>query len=578
MIPSEIQPHIEMPLKEQEDYAWHAHEQKKEVESIKETAYREHARLKLDALLERFKKEIESPIHWGELLTNAVNKKFGPGQKKERFSGFDALSAATAQIGITDADFDFLMRVQKKYAGLIGEARYQEIRDIAAVYHALALHRLTEKVQKTGFEHKDLNEAMGLTDGYKQYYEPVQEELHSVLNYHLGNKLVVRLRTRKAEEAVKAAKEKETEKEQDEILAPYLLPRNAAMYPPLRESGVIDYETWQLLKDTTVLPSEHQEEIDKNGWKLESDIAAYYRGTQNEERQEAFIKYACRDRKTGEIKRLYFGSEECRENFYYKLYGRSYNEQYVGDVVKEGKREPKAYETYEDRLKELRDFGFETLRWDEKSRVKLKEFAEKRGWHAKELQELVHHYALTTDFGKYQLLKHIQGFARFKGVDLADFSDFDELIKERDVDSILAYLNNPHPLHPTRELKRDGGGFVEEEETMGQLFFNTTFALSMVTDGLVDIKTVDIHYAKNFLRLPHKNIANPTHANSLNAISKKIYFDVRQGTGERVTMTSGDVCLVAEIELPKDAPRKTEQYSDEVIAASKFNFRVVHVL
>lgn len=105
-------------------------------------------------------------------------------------------------------------------------------------------------------------------------------------------------------------------------------------------------------------------------------------------------------------------------------------------------------------------------------------------------------------------------------------------------------------------------------------FFNTTLGLSMLVDGNFSVKTISETEAANWLRKEHKNVANPNHSNSLQAITQKTGVDVREAEGGRVSLSHGDECLVAQI---TGIPRETREFSDDEIAAATFTFRVVTV-
>ncbi|MFH1145466.1 MAG: hypothetical protein V1707_00675 [bacterium] len=107
-------------------------------------------------------------------------------------------------------------------------------------------------------------------------------------------------------------------------------------------------------------------------------------------------------------------------------------------------------------------------------------------------------------------------------------------------------------------------------------YFNTTLGLSMLPDGKFYVVTVDADAAKCFFSSNDiQNIANPTHANSLQAIIQKLGVDVRDAKGGRIRLSSGDQCLIAEI---SGIPRETREFSDTEIASAVFNFRIVEVL
>lgn len=105
-------------------------------------------------------------------------------------------------------------------------------------------------------------------------------------------------------------------------------------------------------------------------------------------------------------------------------------------------------------------------------------------------------------------------------------------------------------------------------------YFNTTLGLSMLADGDFTVRTVDSTKASEFLRSGVVNAANPTHGNSLDAISRKLDVDVRDAKGGRVSLVAGDECLVAQI---SNIPRETREFSDVEIAAARFEFRIVSV-
>lgn len=105
-------------------------------------------------------------------------------------------------------------------------------------------------------------------------------------------------------------------------------------------------------------------------------------------------------------------------------------------------------------------------------------------------------------------------------------------------------------------------------------YFNTTLGLSMLPDGQVAVRTVSPEEAAEFLRAGVNNVANPSHANTLDAISRRTGVDVRSATGGRVALKSGDSCLVAEI---SGVPRETREFTDKEVSAATFTFRLVEV-
>ena len=106
-------------------------------------------------------------------------------------------------------------------------------------------------------------------------------------------------------------------------------------------------------------------------------------------------------------------------------------------------------------------------------------------------------------------------------------------------------------------------------------FFNTTLGLSMLEDGDFQVKTLSQEEVVEWLKVgDFENVANPTHANSLDAISRKIDFDLREAQGGRINLKPGDQCLVAQI---SGIPRETREFTDEEIAKAEFSFRLVIV-
>ncbi len=97
----------------------------------------------------------------------------------------------------------------------------------------------------------------------------------------------------------------------------------------------------------------------------------------------------------------------------------------------------------------------------------------------------------------------------------------------------------------------------------------------MLPDGKMEIRTLSENEASKWLSSGFENAANPMHSNSLQAISQKLNFDVRDAKGGRVSLESGDQCLVAQI---SGIPRETREFSDEEISSAVFIFRLVTVL
>lgn len=136
--------------------------------------------------------------------------------------------------------------------------------------------------------------------------------------------------------------------------------------------------------------------------------------------------------------------------------------------------------------------------------------------------------------------------------------------------------------------KADGigywGGYPNHEEVLNFLkergvavgrYFNTTLGLSMLPDGSVSVRTLSAKEAREWLDTPFTNAANPTHGNSLQAITQKVGVDVRDAKGGRVALRPGDQCLVAQI---TGIPRETREFTNEEIAAAAFEFRLVTVI
>lgn len=104
-------------------------------------------------------------------------------------------------------------------------------------------------------------------------------------------------------------------------------------------------------------------------------------------------------------------------------------------------------------------------------------------------------------------------------------------------------------------------------------YFNTTLGISMLGDGIFSVRTLSADDAAKWLRQDDiVNAANPTHSNSLDAISRKIGVNVREAKGGRVALSAGDECLVAQI---SGIPRETREFSDAEICAARFEFRLV---
>lgn len=106
-------------------------------------------------------------------------------------------------------------------------------------------------------------------------------------------------------------------------------------------------------------------------------------------------------------------------------------------------------------------------------------------------------------------------------------------------------------------------------------FFNTTLGISMLADGQIAIETLNENQVTKWFEINFENVANPSHSNSLQAITQKIGVDVRNAKGGRISLESGDECLVAQI---GGIPRETREFTDEEIEAATFTFRLVRVM
>ena len=109
-------------------------------------------------------------------------------------------------------------------------------------------------------------------------------------------------------------------------------------------------------------------------------------------------------------------------------------------------------------------------------------------------------------------------------------------------------------------------------------YFNTAFSLSMVVPPFsMSGSELTPAEAAEWLNQEIQNVANPNHANSLDAVSKKLGADVRDAKGGRVVLNSGDECLVAQVFFPPSVPRETQEYTDEQVALGKFSFVLVKI-
>jgi hypothetical protein len=109
-------------------------------------------------------------------------------------------------------------------------------------------------------------------------------------------------------------------------------------------------------------------------------------------------------------------------------------------------------------------------------------------------------------------------------------------------------------------------------------YFNTAFSLSMVVPPFViSGSELTPAEASKWLNQEIQNVANPNHANTLDAVSKKLGTGVRDAKGGRVVLSSGDECLVAQVSFPPSVPRETKEYTDEQVALGKFSFVLVKI-
>ncbi|MBI2595425.1 hypothetical protein HYW46_01675 [Candidatus Daviesbacteria bacterium] len=110
-------------------------------------------------------------------------------------------------------------------------------------------------------------------------------------------------------------------------------------------------------------------------------------------------------------------------------------------------------------------------------------------------------------------------------------------------------------------------------------FFNTAFSLSMVVPPF-SLKGGELtaEQVGQWLREGDvQNVANPSHANTLAAVSQRLGVDVRNAAGGRVVLNPGDQVLVAQVTFPPSVPRETTEYSDEQLALGKFSFVLVEI-
>ena len=114
---------------------------------------------------------------------------------------------------------------------------------------------------------------------------------------------------------------------------------------------------------------------------------------------------------------------------------------------------------------------------------------------------------------------------------------------------------------------------------MAKKLFNTAFSLSMVVPPfvMVGVELTPAEAAEWLMQNDVENVANPTHSNTLDAVSKKVGIDVRVANGGRVVLGKSDECLVAQVVFPPSVPRETKEYTDEQVALGTFSFILVTV-
>lgn len=131
------------------------------------------------------------------------------------------------------------------------------------------------------------------------------------------------------------------------------------------------------------------------------------------------------------------------------------------------------------------------------------------------------------------------------------------------------------PAQPSSR-SRESGGSTAGAGLPGNRYVNTALGSSMLPDALVRVTTLDLAAARSWLAAaPVHNVCNPSHGNTLDAFSRVLAVDVRDGFGGRVALQAGDACLVLEV---TGLPRETREFSDAEIAAARFGFRLVEVL
>jgi hypothetical protein len=114
------------------------------------------------------------------------------------------------------------------------------------------------------------------------------------------------------------------------------------------------------------------------------------------------------------------------------------------------------------------------------------------------------------------------------------------------------------------------------------LYLNTTQAPSMIPDGMTQFNTITPQQAAELLLEGFFNVSNPTHANTLIAVSQllsspdqDLFADIRNAQGGHVTLAQGDQLIAVQV---GNLPRETREFSDEEISNATFTFRLITAL
>ncbi len=110
-----------------------------------------------------------------------------------------------------------------------------------------------------------------------------------------------------------------------------------------------------------------------------------------------------------------------------------------------------------------------------------------------------------------------------------------------------------------------------------KFYFGFALADSMLTDGLIDRKTIDADYARYLIeKHPFADeltvCLNPSHVATINAMEARYGIHVEiPATPPQVKLESGDALLVMGV---RGLPRLTDrhEYTEEEIANATFNF------